>query len=209
MPVPTATGNSRVVEPNAPVTGSIVSVPVVAFPINTEPNVALAPIKMLLDPPAEIANASVDVMVLAVVIPSSRCPLPITVDPVNIEKYPVVGDPEVVTVPEPPGAAQAPSPRKKVVLLQVPVHNPITSADAASVIAPVVVVFFTIPVPRVAQFWLLVPSVRVAVLPIPVPPLAAVTIEKLAVGALPAPPPSTKSPDGSAAELAHVLALAK
>jgi hypothetical protein len=43
----------------------------------------------------------------------------------------------------------------------------------------------------------------------PVPPLAMGTIENEAVGAAPAPPPSTKSPAGSAAEVAHVDALEK
>ena len=48
------------------------------------------------------------------------------------------------------------------------------------------------------------PRVKVAVLLTPVPPFAAGTTEKLAVGDPPAPPPSIKSPVGSSAEEAHV-----
>lgn len=73
----------------------------------------------------------------------------------------------------PPAAAHAPSPRRKVDELQVPVQRASISALAAFDRAPVVVVFFTMPVPRVAQFWLLVPKVCVAVLATPDPPLAA------------------------------------
>lgn len=58
----------------------------------------------------------------------------------------------LVTVPAPLGLEQAPEPLRNDELLQVPVQRPITSEDAASLIAPVVVVFLTIPVPSVAQF---------------------------------------------------------
>lgn len=57
-----------------------------------------------------------------------------------------------VTVPPPLGVVQAPEPLRYVELLHDPLHRPITSDAAASLIAPVVVVFLTIPVPRVAQF---------------------------------------------------------
>lgn len=56
--------------------------------------------------------------------------------------------------------------------MQVPVQSATTSAAAASESAPVAVVVLTIPVPNVAQFWLEVPRVKVAVLATPVPPLA-------------------------------------
>lgn len=85
----------------------------------------------------------------------------------------------LVIVSPPPPAAQAPSPRRNVLEEHVPDQSVITSALAASEIAPVVVVFFTIPVPRVAQFWLLVPRVWVAVLETPDPPLAAATVPEL------------------------------
>lgn len=69
-----------------------------------------------------------------------------------------------------------PSPRRKVEDEHVPDQRPYTSAATASEIAPVVVVFFTIPVPREAQLWLLVPSVNVAVFATPVPPLPATKV---------------------------------
>jgi hypothetical protein len=46
-------------------------------------------------------------------------------------------------------------------------------------------------------------------LPVPVPPFAVGTTENEAVGGLPAPPPNTKSPAGSCAEVAHEVALLK
>lgn len=60
------------------------------------------------------SNSSLDVMAEAVVAPSSRCEFPITVGPVKRGKNPVVGVPEIVTVPEPAGVAHVPSPRQKV-----------------------------------------------------------------------------------------------
>ena len=60
-----------------------------------------------------------------------------------------------------------------MLLEHVPVHRLITSDDAALVKAPVMVVFLTMPVPRVAKLILAVPRVSVAVLSTPVPPLAA------------------------------------
>lgn len=50
------------------------------------------------------------------------------------------------------------------------------SPAAAFESAPVVVVFFTIPVPRVAQFWFELPNVSVAVFATPVPPLFAAMV---------------------------------
>lgn len=78
-----------------------------------------------------------------------------------------------VTVPVPLGAAHAPSPRKNVDEEQAPDQSPYTSAATAAEIAPVVVVFLTSPVARVAQFWLELPRVWVAVFAIPDPPFAA------------------------------------
>jgi len=75
----------------------------------------------------------------------------------------------LVTVPAPLALWHAPSaPRYSEP--EQPENKAIISELAASVIAPVVVVFLTMPVPSVAQFWLLLPSVRVAVLSTPVPP---------------------------------------
>ena len=47
-------------------------------------------------------------------------------------------------------------------------------------------------------------TMPVSVLPVAVPPFAMGTTENEAEGATPAPPPSTKSPAGSTAELVHV-----
>jgi hypothetical protein len=52
-------------------------------------------------------------------------------------------------------------------------------------------------------------TIPVSVAPVAVPPFAIGTIENEAVGAAPAPPPRTKSPAGSTAEDAHVVALLK
>jgi hypothetical protein len=52
-------------------------------------------------------------------------------------------------------------------------------------------------------------TIPTSVLPAPVPPLETGTIENEAVGAAPAPPPNTKSPAGSIAEDAHVVAVEK
>lgn len=84
---------------------------------------------------------------------------------VAIGKNPVV-NPEMPL----PVVAHAPSPRRNVLLEQDPDHNAYTSDEMAVLMAPVVVVFLTIPVPSVAQFWFEVPSVCVAVFATPDPP---------------------------------------
>lgn len=95
--------------------------------------------------------------------------------PVDAELLKMVPSPVRDDTPDPAGVAHAPAPLRNVELEHVPVHREITSADAASVSAPVVVVFLTIPVPRVAKSTLEVPRVIVAVFATPVPPSAAVT----------------------------------
>ena len=52
-----------------------------------------------------------------------RSPLVITVPPENFARFPLAGDPDVVTVPDPEGAAHEQSPRKTVVLEHVPDHS--------------------------------------------------------------------------------------
>lgn len=96
------------------------------------------------------AIGSVEVRIDGVVTPSSMCEFA-----VMVVAEPAMGinpavRPEIPLLPE--AAAQAPSPRKNVVEEHDPVHRPITSVFAASEMAPVVVVTFTMPVPIVAQF---------------------------------------------------------
>src|SRR5271170_5705508 len=81
----------------------------------------------------------------------------------------------VFTVPFPLGAVHPPAPFNQVEDEQDPVHSPMTFVLVAVASAPVVVVLTTIPVPKVAQFWFEVPSVRLAVLATPVPPYAGAT----------------------------------
>lgn len=85
----------------------------------------------------------------------------------------VVRDVEVV-FPEPDGVWQLPSPRRKVVDEQEPVHSPVMSAASAADKAEV-------PLPLIG------PVSEVA----PVPPTETGTIEKDEVGEPPAPPPNT------------------
>jgi hypothetical protein len=73
-------------------------------------------------------------------------PLAMVFDPVAAVMEESAGEPPL------PAVAHAPSPRRNVELLQVPVQSPITSEFAALLRAPVVVVFLTMPVPKVAQF---------------------------------------------------------
>jgi hypothetical protein len=81
-------------------------------------------------------------------------PVVVTGPPVN--PVPVA---TLVTVPL-PFVVHVPPPVKNVVELQVPENSAVTSLAAASVSAPVVVVFFTIPVPRVAKLIEDVPRVN-------------------------------------------------
>jgi hypothetical protein len=100
--------------------------------------------------------------------------------------------PTTVTVPVPAGVEHAPAPLRNVDELHVPVHKEITSLLAASVNAPVRVVFFMMPVPRVARLMLDDPRVIVAVFATPLPPLAAesgvlreITVPVTTIGAVP------------------------
>ncbi len=43
--------------------------------------------------------------------------------PENAARFPLAGDPVVITVPEPDGAEHAPSPLRNVVDEQVPLHS--------------------------------------------------------------------------------------
>lgn len=79
-----------------------------------------------------------------------------------------------VVFPDPDGAWQLPSPRRKVVDEQVPVQSPMMSVETAAVNGEV-------PLPFTGP-------VRV---PAPVPPEATGTMENEVVGEEPAPPPST------------------
>jgi hypothetical protein len=68
----------------------------------------------------------------------------------NHEGHDPEGAAKLVTVPLPEIDWHEPSPRRNVPVLQVPLHSPITSLEAARLNAPVVVVFLMMPVPSVA-----------------------------------------------------------
>ena len=95
----------------------------------------------------------------------AKVPLFVTGDPPTEINPPVKLPPTLVTVPL-PAAAQAPSARRNVPLLQVPVHSPITSAELVEIVPLVVIV----PPLRPA------PAVMLVTVPLPPDPFAAAVI---------------------------------